>query len=181
MTRTKNKMLEEAINVILEIWQRDPPYEIDLPGNRYKVSTAQHSQLELGVGYLGKPLQKPHPEIVATVVAPFSKGVIAMGRRDFHPLSANFLLSRWLPSHWQNYTEGKLQAGLTPDRAPWRIAYRLRRRRRQDRCSLRSLRRGQPLPLLLPATVPEADPKVVAGAASRCDLTHHLILQPAAR
>lgn len=115
-------MLEEAINVILEIWQRDPPYEIDLPGNRYKVSTAQHSQLELGVGYLGKPLQKPHPEIVATVVAPFSKGVIAMGRRDFHPLSANFLLSRWLPSHWQNYTEGKLQAGLTQDRAPWRIA-----------------------------------------------------------
>jgi alkanesulfonate monooxygenase SsuD/methylene tetrahydromethanopterin reductase-like flavin-dependent oxidoreductase (luciferase family) len=118
----KNKMLEEAIDVILEIWRRDPPYDIDLPNNRYKVSTAQHSQLELGVGYLGKPLQKPHPEIVATVVAPFSKGVIAMGRRDFHPLSANFLLSRWLPSHWQNYTEGKHQVGATPDRADWRIA-----------------------------------------------------------
>jgi hypothetical protein len=42
---------------------------------------------------MGKPYQKPRPEIVGTVVAPFSKGVIAMGKRDFHPLSANFLLS----------------------------------------------------------------------------------------
>jgi len=41
------------------------------------------------------------------VVAPHSKGVIAMGERDFHPMSANFLLPHWLPSHWRNYAEGK--------------------------------------------------------------------------
>ena len=62
------------------------------------------------------------PEIVGTVVAPFSKGVIAMGERDFHPLSANFLLAKWLPSHWANYSEGKRKAGQTPDPADWRIA-----------------------------------------------------------
>ncbi len=34
-----------------------------------------------------------------------------MGERDFHPLSANFLLSKWLKTHWQNYVEGKAQVG----------------------------------------------------------------------
>jgi len=45
-----------------------------------------------------------------------------MGERDFHPLSANFLLSKWLPSHWANYSEGKRRAGVTPNPDDWRIA-----------------------------------------------------------
>src|SRR5829696_1200009 len=118
----RNKIFEEAIDVILEIWNREPPYDIDLPGNRFKVSTAKTSALHLGVGYLTKPFQRPRPEIVGTVLAPFSKGVIAMGQRDFHPLSAHFLLSKWLPSHWQNYAEGKALANERPDPADWRVA-----------------------------------------------------------
>jgi alkanesulfonate monooxygenase SsuD/methylene tetrahydromethanopterin reductase-like flavin-dependent oxidoreductase (luciferase family) len=116
------KLFEEAIDVILEIWRRDPPYDIDLPDNRFKVSTAKTGALEIGVGYLAKPFQKPRPEIVGTVVAPFSKGVIAMGRRDFHPLSANFLLSHWIRSHWENYAEGKRQVGATARVSDWRVA-----------------------------------------------------------
>jgi alkanesulfonate monooxygenase SsuD/methylene tetrahydromethanopterin reductase-like flavin-dependent oxidoreductase (luciferase family) len=69
-----------------------------------------------------KPFQRPRPEIVGTVVAPHSKGVIAMGERDFHPLSANFLLPHWLPSHWQNYAEGKAKAGHEAQAADWRVA-----------------------------------------------------------
>src|SRR5262249_50755947 len=76
----------------------------------------------MGRGFLYKPYQKPRPEIVGTVVAPHSKGVIAMGERDFHPLSANFLLTQWLPTHWANYCEGKRKAGIEADRADWRIA-----------------------------------------------------------
>ncbi len=100
----------------------EPPYDIDLPGNRFKVTTKATRNLEIGVGILPKPYQQPRPEIVGTVVAPFSKGVIAMGQRDFHPLSANFLLDKWLPSHWQNYSEGKAKASVAPDPADWRIA-----------------------------------------------------------
>jgi alkanesulfonate monooxygenase SsuD/methylene tetrahydromethanopterin reductase-like flavin-dependent oxidoreductase (luciferase family) len=122
LSEDRVKMFEESIDVILEIWKRDPPYDIDLPDNRYKVSTGQTGNLELGVGYLSKPFQSPHPEIVGTVVAPFSKGVIAMGRRDFHPLSANFLLSKWLKSHWDNYAQGKQEVGVKADTADWRIA-----------------------------------------------------------
>jgi alkanesulfonate monooxygenase SsuD/methylene tetrahydromethanopterin reductase-like flavin-dependent oxidoreductase (luciferase family) len=118
----RNKMFSEAIDVILAIWEREAPYDIDLPGNRFKVSTRKTMDLGTGVGIMPRPLQKPRPEIVGTVVAPFSKGVVAMGQRDFHPLSANFLLSHWLPSHWANYAEGKTKAGVKPDPAEWRVA-----------------------------------------------------------
>jgi alkanesulfonate monooxygenase SsuD/methylene tetrahydromethanopterin reductase-like flavin-dependent oxidoreductase (luciferase family) len=122
MHEDRNKIFAEAIDIILAIWEGAPPYDIDLPGNRFKVSTKATRNLEIGVGIFPKPYQKPRPEIVGTVVAPFSKGVIAMGQRDFHPLSANFLLDKWLPSHWQNYGEGKAKAGVAPDPGDWRIA-----------------------------------------------------------
>jgi alkanesulfonate monooxygenase SsuD/methylene tetrahydromethanopterin reductase-like flavin-dependent oxidoreductase (luciferase family) len=122
LAEDRNRMLAEAIDVILAIWERDPPYDIDFPGNRYKVTTSKTHVPEIGRGVMYKPYQKPRPEIVGTVVAPHSKGVIAMGERDFHPLSANFLLPHWLPSHWENYAEGRRRAGKTPDPAQWRIA-----------------------------------------------------------
>ena len=118
----RNKLFADAIDVILEIWKRDPPYEIDLPGNRYKVSTAKTAVLDLGLGILAKPFQRPRPEIVGTVVAPYSKGVVLMGKRDFHPLSANFLQAKWARTHWANYAEGKAAVGETADVADWRIA-----------------------------------------------------------
>jgi alkanesulfonate monooxygenase SsuD/methylene tetrahydromethanopterin reductase-like flavin-dependent oxidoreductase (luciferase family) len=122
LDQDRNKMFAEAIDVILAIWQREPPYDIDFPDNRYKVSTAKTQALEIGRGYMLKPYQKPLPEIVGTVVAPFSKGVIAMGQRDFHPMSANFLSPHWLPSHWENYAEGKRSVGVVPRTRDWRIA-----------------------------------------------------------
>src|SRR3954464_7939330 len=118
----RNKRFAEAIDVILAIWQRDAPYDIELPGNRYKVSTARTQVPAVGRGQMYKPYQRPRPEIVGTVVAPHSKGVIAMGERDFHPMSANFLLAHWLPSHWANYCAGKAKAGKAADPLDWRVA-----------------------------------------------------------
>lgn len=118
----RNKMFAEAIDVILAIWERGAPYDIDLPNNRFKVSTKRTLTPHLGVGIMPKPFQKPRPEIVGTVVAPFSPGVVLMGKRDFHPLSANFLLARHLKSHWQNYAKGKAEAGATAKVADWRVA-----------------------------------------------------------
>ena len=118
----RNKMFSEAIDVILQIWEREPPYEIDLPGNRFKVTSKTTHNTVTHTGMLYKPYQSPRPEIVGTVVAPFSKGVIAMGERDFHPLSANFLYDHWLTSHWTNYAQGKANAGQPASRADWRVA-----------------------------------------------------------
>jgi len=118
----RNKLFAEAIDVILAIWEREPPYDIDFPNNRFKVTTGKTQVPNVGRGRMYKPFQKPRPEIVGTVVAPHSKGVIAMGERDFHPLSANFLLPHWLPSHWANYQEGKRRAGGTARSEEWRVA-----------------------------------------------------------
>ncbi|MEL0144593.1 MAG: LLM class flavin-dependent oxidoreductase, partial [Alphaproteobacteria bacterium] len=107
----RNQIFAEAIDVILEIWKRDYPYNIDLPNNRFKVTTESTLFAETGVGIMPKPYQDPYPEIVGTVVAPFSQGVIAMGKRDFHPLSANFLLDKWVATHCPNYVLGKEDAG----------------------------------------------------------------------
>lgn len=118
----RNKIFAEAIDVILAIWEGEAPYKIDLPNNRFKVSTERTQAFNLGVGYMPKPFQKPRPEIVGTVVAPFSPGVVLMGKRDFHPLSANFLLARHMKSHWQNYAKGKAEVGETARVEDWRVA-----------------------------------------------------------
>src|SRR5213078_4334767 len=83
----RNKMFADAIDVILAIWERDPPYDIDFPGNRYKVSTGRTMTLDLGVGIM-----------------------------------ANFLLSKHLKSHWQNYCKGKAEVGAEANVADWRVA-----------------------------------------------------------
>lgn len=118
----RNEIFAEAIDTILAIWEGEAPYDIGAPGDRFRVSTATTLDPALGVGYLPKPLQTPRPEIVGTVVAPYSKGVIAMGERDFHPLSANFLLPQWVATHWPNYVQGKESVGATASVEDWRIA-----------------------------------------------------------
>ena len=118
----RNKIMADAIDVILAIWERDPPYEIEFPNSRFKVTTKQNYDPVVGTGIMYKPYTKPRMEIVGTVVAPGSKGVILMGQRDFHPLSANFLQDVWLASHWTNYAEGKANVGQTANTADWRIA-----------------------------------------------------------
>jgi alkanesulfonate monooxygenase SsuD/methylene tetrahydromethanopterin reductase-like flavin-dependent oxidoreductase (luciferase family) len=122
LEQDRNQMFAEAIDVILAIWGGEAPYDIDLPNNRFKVTTRTTQFTDIGMGIMSKPFQQPRPEIVGTVVAPFSKGVIAMGERDFHPLSANFLLPQWLPSHWNNYAQGKANAGVPASTADWRVA-----------------------------------------------------------
>lgn len=122
LSEDRNRLFAESIDVILAIWERQPPYDIEFPGNRYKVGTRQTMDLDYGVGIMPKPYQTPRPEIVGTVVAPFSKGVIAMGERNFHPLSANFLLPKWVKTHWVNYAEGKAKVGFDADTGDWRVA-----------------------------------------------------------
>ena len=121
-TEDRNKMFAESIEVILKLWASKAPFEIDLPDNRFKVSTKLTYDEISNTGMMIKPFQNPRPEIVGTVVAPYSKGVIAMGEKDFHPMSANFLFDTWLPSHWDNYSQGKTNVGQTASRSDWRVA-----------------------------------------------------------
>ena len=116
----RNQMFAESITHILDIWGGEPPY--DLRGKRWKISTRETLMPEIGLGPIVKPFQKPHPPIVCTVVAPFSKGVIEMGKRGFLPISANFLLDKWVKTHWDNYSQGCEESGREASSEDWRVA-----------------------------------------------------------
>lgn len=116
----RNEMFVEAINQILEIWAGEPPYNIS--GKYWNVSVEKTMMPEIGQGYIGKPLQEPHPPIICTVVAPYSKGVIEAAARGWKPISANFLLPKWVATHWPNYVEGCTRAGQPASPADWRVA-----------------------------------------------------------
>jgi alkanesulfonate monooxygenase SsuD/methylene tetrahydromethanopterin reductase-like flavin-dependent oxidoreductase (luciferase family) len=116
----RNAMFVEAIDQILEIWKSEPPYKI--AGKFWSPTIERQLMLDLGQGYLPKPLQRPHPPIVVTAVAPFSNGVAEAAARGWDPLSANFLMPVWVKSHWQKYVEGCARVGRPAKPANWRIA-----------------------------------------------------------
>ena len=120
LDKDRTAMFVEAINHVLDIWHGEAPY--DLKGQFWNVSTARTLIPELGQGYIAKPYQKPHPPIVVTAVAPFSKGVSAAAERGWDPISANFLQPQWVKTHWPNYVEGCAKGGRPADPANWRVA-----------------------------------------------------------
>ena len=116
----RNAMFVESINQVLAIWSGEPPYDIE--GQYWTVSTRRTMMTEIGQGFIARPLQQPHPPIVVTAVAPFSKGVTEAASRGWDPISANFLMPAWVKSHWPRYVEGCARAGRPADPANWRVA-----------------------------------------------------------
>jgi alkanesulfonate monooxygenase SsuD/methylene tetrahydromethanopterin reductase-like flavin-dependent oxidoreductase (luciferase family) len=116
----RNAMFLEAINQVLAIWEGEPPY--DLKGKFWNISVERQFIPALGQGYVARPLQRPHPPIVVTAVAPFSKGVTEAAARGWDPISANFLMPQWVKSHWPKYVEGCERAGRPALPENWRVA-----------------------------------------------------------
>ena len=116
----RNEMFLECINQVLALWSGEPPY--DLKGKYWTISTARTLVDEIGQGFVAKPLQRPHPPIVVTAVAPHSKGVAEAAARGWDPISANFLMPVWVQSHWPRYVAGCEKGGRAADPANWRVA-----------------------------------------------------------
>jgi alkanesulfonate monooxygenase SsuD/methylene tetrahydromethanopterin reductase-like flavin-dependent oxidoreductase (luciferase family) len=116
----RNAMFLEAINQVLAIWENEPPYNLN--GKYWNISTRKTLMTEIGQGFIARPLQRPHPPIVVTAVAPFSKGVTEAAARGWDPISANFLMPGWVKSHWPRYVEGCERGGRAATRANWRVA-----------------------------------------------------------
>src|SRR5258707_977209 len=116
----RNEMFLESINQVLDIWAGEPPYNFQ--GKYWNISTQRTLIRDIGQGYIARPLQRPHPPIVVTAVAPFSKGVTEAAARGWDPVSANFLMPVWVKSHWPRYVEGCERGGRVADPANWRVA-----------------------------------------------------------
>lgn len=113
-------MFLEAINHVLNIWSSEPPY--NLKGEFWNISTERTYIADTGMGTIPKPLQRPHPPIVVTAVAPFSQGITEAAARGWDPISANFLLPKWVKSHWGKYVEGCARINRPAESANWRVA-----------------------------------------------------------
>ena len=118
----RSRIFHEALDAIPALWTRDPPYNFDQPDNRFKISSAKMGRREFGLGMVAKPYQKPFPELVGTVVAPSSSSATWYGEKGLHPLSANFLLPRWVRTHWEAYVKGCEKGPEKADRNNWRVA-----------------------------------------------------------
>jgi len=116
----RNAMFLEGIEMVLKIWTTEAPYNLE--GKYWKISTERTHLPAIGQGIVGKPLQRPHPPIVVTAVAPFSKGVAAAAARGWDPISANFLMPKWVATHRQSYEEGCRAGGRPVDLGNWRVA-----------------------------------------------------------
>ena len=65
---TRQRAFMESIDIILRIWAQDPPY--DIQGEFWNVQIKKAILPELGVGFMPKPLQKPHPPIHISIASP---------------------------------------------------------------------------------------------------------------
>ena len=120
MDMARPAMFLEAVNQLLEIWAGKPPYNIK--GQFWTISTERTYIAQTGMGTVPLPLQRPHPPIVVTAVAPFSAGITEAAARGWDPISANFLLPQWVRSHWGKYVEGCERIGRKAETANWRVA-----------------------------------------------------------
>jgi alkanesulfonate monooxygenase SsuD/methylene tetrahydromethanopterin reductase-like flavin-dependent oxidoreductase (luciferase family) len=120
LNANRNEMFVEAINQVIGIWTGEPPYNIK--GKYWTITTERTLRSDIGQGVMLKPLQRPHPPIVVTVVAPYSQGVTEAAARGWEPISANFLMPAWVKTHWPKYVEGCEKGGRPAEAANWRVA-----------------------------------------------------------
>ena len=82
---TRQRAFMESIDMILRIWAQDPPY--DIRGESWNVQIKKAILPELGVGYMPKPLQKPHPPIHISIASPDSASAKLAGSKGWGVIS----------------------------------------------------------------------------------------------
>jgi len=116
----RNAMFVESIDQILALWAGEPPY--DIKGRFWSISTRRTLMADTGQGVFLKPFQQPHPPIVVTAITPGSVGLTAACARGWEPISANFLQSNLVSTHWPCIAAGFERGGRGADPAKWRVA-----------------------------------------------------------
>ena len=110
--------------MILRIWSQDPPY--DIPGEFWNVQIKKAILPELGVGFMPKPFQKPHPPIHISIASPhLVERAHRSAQRLGHHLGPSRRAMRWR-QHWaglQQSMRAKPASAASGD--DWRVARNL--------------------------------------------------------
>lgn len=109
----------ESIDMIKKIWDGGPPY--DFKGEFYNIVVDKNIVPELGTGYMPKPFQKPYPPIASSLMSPSPGLGKITGERGWLPVSANFIPTYSVASHWVKYLEGCEAAKRKADPNDWRV------------------------------------------------------------
>ena len=118
--KASGRMVGEAMEVILDIWSGEPPYEH--AGEFWKFQLKDTVDPDLSIGVLHKPYQNPHPPIHVPCVNRGSYSIKLAGARGFHPISHHMAHTKTLQNHWQTYSDAATEAGREPDPASWSVS-----------------------------------------------------------
>ena len=113
-------MVREAIDIILTLWENDPPYHFH--GDYWQVDLEECVDEETGIGFIRKPLQDPLPTIAIPAMTRNSKSMKMAGRRGFAPFAHCLVTGNVVADFFKTYEEAAAEAGLVPDRKNYRVA-----------------------------------------------------------
>lgn len=116
----RGRMVVEAVNMIRTIWTQDPPY--DLAGEFWNIRIRDGIIPELGVGFMPKPYQQPHPPISISLASPNSGTARTAAEQGWGMISANIIPTYSIASHWKLYSETCAALGKVADGNNWRVA-----------------------------------------------------------
>ena len=114
------EMVDEAIEAILYLWSHDPPYEVR--GKYWQIKLEKTVDLETGIGFIPKPLQKPHPPIAIPGMSRNSSSMKTAARRGHQPFGHCLIPGNVLADTWTTYETAAIEAGRAPQRADWKVA-----------------------------------------------------------
>ena len=118
--KVRERKAMESIAMIQRIWAQDPPYDID--GEFWSVKLKDAIIPALGIGYMPKPYQKPHPPISMSVASRNSPTARVAALRGWGIISANNVPSEALGSHWEIYSQACNEAGKPARGDNWRVS-----------------------------------------------------------
>jgi len=116
----RNRMVVEATNMIQKIWTQEPPY--DLKGDYWNIQVTDAIMPELGVGFMPKPYQTPHPPISISLASPNSSSAKTAAEQDWGMLSANIIPTYSVATHWDVYSKACADLGKRPSGENWRVS-----------------------------------------------------------
>ena len=110
------EMMAEAFELMVKFWTIDGPFQHD--GKYYKGGRPE--PIGPNLAFHLQPMTKPYPRVSIAGLSGSSPTLRFAGSRGLMPMSLCWSPDH-LMSHWRVYCEGADSAGLTPNRADWRI------------------------------------------------------------
>ncbi len=118
--QTQGRMTYEGLNLVLKLWEAEPPFDFKGEFWRVRIETPDD---KLGMGQMLTPAQKPYPPISISAIRGTSRAARMAGERGWGLLSTNLVPVSSVVEHWETYCAGAADAGRPePPRSGWSVA-----------------------------------------------------------